>query len=503
MDKSVALAVKITADGKSAAAGIDTVTTKTSKLQTAGKLAGRALAAGLGLAVVAGAKAAQAAAEDQASQVKLASALKNATGARAADVAGVEDWISAQGKALGVADDQLRPALESLVTATKDVTKAQDLATIAMDIAARKGESVETVSKKLAKAYASGNVSALSKYGIATKDAEGKTKSFEQVQKDLANTYKGAASSAAETATGKQQRLKVAFGELQEEIGVKLLPVLLKASEYGMKVVEWIDQNQVAAAAIIGTIAGMLAIVKLVSVATKIWTAVTTIHTVASKALNAVMKANPIGLVVTAIALLVGGLILAYKKSDTFKAIVDKAFRAVGEAGKWMWEKAIKPAFNGVKTAIEAVGEAGKWLWNNALQPAFKFIIKGVATVLEIWSKMLGVLGKVPGFGWAKTAADAMGNAADKANAIADGLEKIKDKKVTVTITYHEINRPPGTPGSGVNSGTTRTAAPGGGQPIHIHLPDRGLFVGSERQLAVEIKRLLGDDLRRLTGSPA
>jgi phage-related protein len=44
---------------------------------------------------------------------------------------------------------------------------------------------------------------------------------------------------------------------------------------------------------------------------------------------NAAMTANPIGLVVAAIALLVTGLIIAYKKSETFRNIVNGAFGAV------------------------------------------------------------------------------------------------------------------------------------------------------------------------------
>lgn len=60
--------------------------------------------------------------------------------------------------------------------------------------------------------------------------------------------------------------------------------------------------------------------------------------------LNAALTANPIGLVVVAIALLVAGLILAYKKSETFRKIVNAAFGAVAKAAqvafKWVIDKA-------------------------------------------------------------------------------------------------------------------------------------------------------------------
>lgn len=65
-------------------------------------------------------------------------------------------------------------------------------------------------------------------------------------------------------------------------------------------------------------------------------TAATVAANVATKAyaagqflLNAALTANPIGLVVVAIAALVAGIIIAYKKSETFRAIVDGAFKGI------------------------------------------------------------------------------------------------------------------------------------------------------------------------------
>lgn len=53
--------------------------------------------------------------------------------------------------------------------------------------------------------------------------------------------------------------------------------------------------------------------------------AATAVLTGAQGALNAVMAANPILLVVVAIAALAAGLVLAYNKSETFRDLVDKA----------------------------------------------------------------------------------------------------------------------------------------------------------------------------------
>lgn len=418
------------------------------RMNRVGQVSGRILAGGLLLVAAAAVKAGQAAADDELAQAKLAQTLRKATGATDAQIASIEDWITQQGMLLGVTDDELRPAISKLAAATGDVTEAQKLATLAMDVSAGAHKDLNQVVEALQKAQ-NGSVGGLSRLGVATKNAAGETKSFDEIQKDLAKTYSGAAAAAADTTAGKQKILQTRFAELQEEVGERLQPALLRLTDAGLKVVDWIERNQTTTAVLAGTIGGLLAVTWGVTKAIAVWTAVTKlaaaaqiIFTNVQWALNIAMSANPIGLVVAGLVLLVGGLILAYKKSDTFRAIVDKAFSVVGAAAKWMWENAIKPAFAGIKVAIEAVGKAGTWLWNNALQPAFKFIISGVAKILEMWADMLKTLGKVPGFGWAKSAADAMQNAANKANTLANNLTKIKDKDVTVTIRYRMLGGP-------------------------------------------------------------
>jgi len=204
--------------GKSSATAGD----KLKAFAKVGALAVAAAAVAAGAALIGMAKAAM---EDERSQALLAKQLKNSAGATKAQVAATEDWITKQGIALGVTDDELRPALAKLVATTKDVGKAQDLASLAMDVSAGTGKSLSTVSAALAKAQL-GQVSGLSKLGVATKNADGSTKSLKEITEAMASTYKGAASTAANTAEGKFGRLKLIFDETKESIGSKLLPVL-------------------------------------------------------------------------------------------------------------------------------------------------------------------------------------------------------------------------------------------------------------------------------------
>lgn len=68
------------------------------------------------------------------------------------------------------------------------------------------------------------------------------------------------------------------------------------------------------------------------TIADKASAAATRVMTVAQKALNLAQRASPIGLIITGVLLLVGAVVLAYKKSDTFRTVVNKAL-SVAKAG--------------------------------------------------------------------------------------------------------------------------------------------------------------------------
>lgn len=192
------------------------------KAAAAFAVAAAAAAAYAGKLLVDGVKAAI---EDEKAQVKLAQTLENTTGATKEQIKAVEAQILQMSLATGIADDQLRPSFERLVRATNDVEKAQKLQTLALDIAAGSGKSLDQVSQSLAKAY-DGNTSALTRLGVGLSSAELKSMSFDDVTARLAETFGGQASIQADTFSGKVARLQVAFDEAKESIGARLLPIL-------------------------------------------------------------------------------------------------------------------------------------------------------------------------------------------------------------------------------------------------------------------------------------
>lgn len=201
------------------------------KLKKVGLIAGGALAAGTIVAGKALFDMAKAAAEDQKAQALLANQLRNSAGATDAQIKATEDWISAQGRALGVTDDELRPALARLVSATGDVEAAQRQARIAMDVSAGTGKSLEQVTTAIMKAQ-NGQVAGLARLGVNVKNAKGETVSFDEAMARMIKTHHGAAEAAGNTLSGKMQRLKLIFAETKEEIGAKLIPVLTSLADW-------------------------------------------------------------------------------------------------------------------------------------------------------------------------------------------------------------------------------------------------------------------------------
>jgi hypothetical protein len=217
---------------KAATADVETFGDKVSK---AGKMVGAALvaaaAAAGAYAVKIGVDGVKAAIEDEKAQTQLALALKNATGATEGAIAATEQFILQQSLATGVADDELRPALQRLALSTGDVSKAQGLLKTALDVSTATGKPLETVANALGKAY-DGNTAALGKLGIGLSAAELKTMSFTQVQGRLTDLFGGAAAANADTYAGRIARMQIAFDEAKETIGFALLPILEKLMKF-------------------------------------------------------------------------------------------------------------------------------------------------------------------------------------------------------------------------------------------------------------------------------
>lgn len=204
-------------------AQLETTTQKASyALKTYG---GPAATAAIGAVTTELVRAVKAAAEDQESQKQLKIALENTVGANKLQVAAVEDSIKSLMYQTATADDDLRPALSKLVRATQDVSQAQSLLKLALDISAGSGRDLASVTAALSKA-AMGSFSALTRLGVPLDQNALKAKDLDGVLSGLSASFAGSALKSAQTFEGQMKNLKIALGEVEENVGKQLIPIL-------------------------------------------------------------------------------------------------------------------------------------------------------------------------------------------------------------------------------------------------------------------------------------
>jgi len=272
-----------------------------------------AIGIGIGLAAITnGLKdAAKAAVADTKSQALLAAQLKNTVGATDAQTAAVEQSISKMQLLAGVADDDIRPAFSSLLVATKDIGQATALTSLALDVAAGTGKDLGAVTAALGKAV-NGSSTSLIKLIPSIKGAKDP---LGELQKQFAGM--------AETAANADpfQRMQIIFGDIQEQIGMQLLPALQEvsmwlASPAGQEeIAKLVDAFKELAKFVGGVIlflkdnyewllkvAGLAALIIAISTAFSIVTTAIKIATAAQVIFAAVSAATPFGMIALAIA---------------------------------------------------------------------------------------------------------------------------------------------------------------------------------------------------------
>jgi hypothetical protein len=201
-------------------------------------------------------QASKAAIEDVKSQELLSIAMMNTGKATEATVKQAEDSIKKMQLQSAVADDILRPAFQKLFISTNSVTESNRLLQIALDTSAATGKDLDTVTQAMAKSL-EGSDTALNKLVPSLNGVE-------DPMSELERTFKGAAEAAADL--DPYARLNIVFGEIQEQVGMALLPILQDFStwlatpegeaklqeivdglvaiiEQGVELVRWVDDN--------------------------------------------------------------------------------------------------------------------------------------------------------------------------------------------------------------------------------------------------------------------
>jgi hypothetical protein len=165
----------------------------------------------------------KAALEDSQQAKNLAKTLGNIPGITQAMIDKNAAWIDSTEIATLVSDTDLRAAISKLTLATGDLNKAQDLATLATDVAAGSGKSYSTVVDAMAKAAAGKTTQLQRMYPWLDKNKDG-VLTLTEAEKGLGEAFKGSAAEAAKNDPWK--RINVIWGQISEGLGGALLPLI-------------------------------------------------------------------------------------------------------------------------------------------------------------------------------------------------------------------------------------------------------------------------------------
>jgi hypothetical protein len=313
------------------ATGIKKATKEFSKLGGSLRSTLGAVGIGVGLAAITNGlkESAKAAVSDVKSQALLAQQLRNTVGATDEAIAGSEAFIKSLMLQTSIADDSLRPALSTLVRATGDVSKAQSLLSLSTDIAAGTGKDLGAVSIAVGKA-AAGQTTQLFRLIPALKGSK-------DFARDAALAFGGMAEAAANN--DPFQRINIILGEMQEQIGMALLPTLndfaawFASPEGQAKLQEFVDFTTDA-------IDGVIKLANFIGENIKVLGPLAIGIGVASTAFsifNAVLNANPIVRIISLVGLLAGalaGLSMATGEASTGvpATVISRAMKASQEA---------------------------------------------------------------------------------------------------------------------------------------------------------------------------
>jgi len=364
-------------------AGIDKAINDFKKLETTGQKASfaikkAAVPAGLALAALGAVAfdAVKAFAEDDAAAQKLATTLTNVTGATDSQVKSVEDFISKTSVAAAVADDELRPALDSLVRGTGDVTKAQELMGLALDVSAGTGKDLGAVSDALSKAF-NGNFKALKALdpALATLIEDGAT--TDEVFAALGKTFAGQASTAANTTQGKMKNLGIQMGELKESIGAAVAPLAEKLIPQLLKFSTWASNNKGLIVAIGATIGVLAAAIIALNAGLAIYNTIQALTLAINTALTASFSALWIATGAVVILAIIAALVALQVKFNIFGKAIDGI-----KAGFNAWWGVVKFVFGAIKSGFEELRGLGEAIFEG-IGGAFKGVINAVISNLE------------------------------------------------------------------------------------------------------------------------
>jgi len=359
LDKLKSSAVKNAGGFKGAMSSIGSFVTS-----TGAKIAAGLAAAGVARWLTECIKKAQ---EMAGTQALLKAAVVNSGAAWDPYSAKMETVVRSASNLSGFYDDELRAALTQMTITTGSASVGLEYLGTVQDLARMKGMSASQAAVLLGKAY-DGNVTSLKRLGIM-----------------LPAGTKGVEALAA----------------VQKTIGGKIMPAFSGFLKIVSNVFDWFSKlssgAQTTIASVIGfaglaaivapfvsTIAGLVKAMQLAKVAQAAWTG-------AQWLFNAAVSANPIGLIIIAIAALIAIVVLAWTHCAQFRAIVTAAFNGVKAAAVALWS-GMRVAFTAGVAVVKGVFSGLSMYFGGAWKVLSNIFLGGILLVVDLFTGKFGRL---------------------------------------------------------------------------------------------------------------
>jgi hypothetical protein len=282
-------------------------------------------------------------------------------------VKSTDELLTSLSKQTGIVKAELYPVMTKLTDGTHNVKAAQRLMKIALDASAESGKPLSAVASALSKAY-NGNTGALTRMFPElkkSKDAIG----------DLGKEMQGVAAEKADPF----DKFKATMVDLQIQIGKYVLPYVTAL------------MTALSNPAIMNTV---LAVVALIG-AFKIYQAVMVGVNVVMGIFDAVMSANPIGLIALAVAGLIAGIVYLATQTTFFQdtwTVMTNVFKVSVDFMVNAWNavaQGFKAAFDWITSMFK--GYANGWIF--VFESVINLIINGLNAFLTSGNGVLGPLG--------------------------------------------------------------------------------------------------------------
>ena len=345
---------------------------------------------------------------------------------------------------LGFGGEEAAAGFDVLFRSTGDLDASQKLLATSADLARVKNISLADASSIVAKAN-QGSAKAFKEMGIELDTSLPKAQMLEKGMSELSAKIGGQATAYTKTFAGQLAVTKEKFADVAETLGTTLMPYLKSFLDLITQTVDWVKKNSSWLSILAGVIltvtvalAAYSATVKVTTAVTKAWAFISGVAktvmtglTTGQWALNGALNANPIGLVVAGVVLLIGGMVLLWNKSETFR----KMMIQIGKVG-----------VTALGFLIGVVGDLAVGLLKIATGP-LKLLLKGLA--------LLGVGGAKEALKGLETATEGVGkffdSAAKKVSGMAKNLDKL-NKPIKLTFATPKIPDMPNVAG-GVTGG--------------------------------------------------